>query len=95
MVSVRFDIFASFLKKAATWQKLKSNENNSKREYIIEKASKLFKEKGYKASSMRELATRVGVEAASLYNHIQSKEDLLNAICMNVAARYTTHIEKD
>jgi len=72
--------------------KIKTTENNSKREFIINHASKLFKEKGYKASSMRELAGRVGVEAASLYNHIQSKEDLLNAICMNVANRYTGHI---
>ncbi len=72
--------------------KIKTRENNSKREIIIVQASKLFKEKGYKAASMRELATAVGVEAASLYNHIQSKNDLLNAICMNVANRYTTHI---
>lgn len=74
--------------------KIKTTENNSKREFIISEASKLFKEKGYKASSMRELAARVGVEAASLYNHIDSKEDLLNAICMNVANRYTSHISE-
>ena len=72
--------------------KIKTSENNSKRQSIIEQAAKLFKEKGYKAASMRELAGRVGVEAASLYNHIESKEDLLNAICMNVANRYTCHI---
>jgi AcrR family transcriptional regulator len=72
--------------------KIKTNENSSKREIIIVQAAKLFKEKGYKAASMRELATAVGVEAASLYNHIDSKNDLLNAICMNVANRYTSHI---
>lgn len=72
--------------------KIKTTENNSKRDFIIQQASKLFKDKGYKASSMRELAAMVGVEAASLYNHILSKEDLLNAICMNVASRYTLHI---
>ena len=72
--------------------KIKTTDNNTKREFIIEQASQLFKQKGYKAASMRELAARVGVEAASLYNHIQSKEDLLNAMCMNVADRYTSHI---
>ena len=72
--------------------KIKTNENSSKREIIIVQAAKLFKEKGYKAASMRELATALGVEAASLYNHIESKNDLLNAICMNVANRYTSHI---
>lgn len=73
--------------------KIKTRENNSKREIIIVQAAKLFKEKGYKAASMRELATAVGVEAASLYNHIQSKNDLLNAICLNVGNRYTSHID--
>src|SRR4051812_2593769 len=72
--------------------KIKTTENNSKREHIIEHAAKLFKEKGYKAASMRELAASVGVEAASLYNHIDSKNDLLNAVCMNVANRYTCHM---
>lgn len=73
--------------------KIKATENNSKREIIVVQAAKLFKEKGYKAASMRELATAVGVEAASLYNHINSKDELLNAICMNVANRYTSFIE--
>ncbi|HKG68629.1 MAG TPA: TetR/AcrR family transcriptional regulator, partial [Segetibacter sp.] len=72
--------------------KIKTSEKNSKREIIIVQAAKLFKEKGYKAASMRELATALGVEAASLYNHIESKNDLLNAICMNVANRYTSNI---
>jgi AcrR family transcriptional regulator len=72
--------------------KIKPTDNNSKREFIIGHAARLFKEKGYKAASMRELAAVVGVEAASLYNHIESKNDLLEAICMNVANRYTSHI---
>lgn len=72
--------------------KIRTTENSSKREMIIEQAAKLFKEKGYKAASMRELATMVGVEAASLYNHIESKTDLLSAICFNVANSYTSKI---
>lgn len=73
--------------------KIKTTENSSKKEIIIEHAAKLFKEKGFKAASMRELAAVVGVEAASLYNHIQSKGELLKAICFNVANRYTSNIE--
>src|SRR3954462_727277 len=74
--------------------KIKVDSTASKRDVIVREAAKLFKEKGYKAASMRELATAVGVEAASLYNHIESKDDLLNAICMNVANRYTSNVEK-
>lgn len=74
--------------------KIKSTDTNSKREIIIEKAAKLFREKGYQASSMRELATLVGVEAASLYNHIDLKKDLLNAICFEVGVSYTNNLNK-
>lgn len=37
---------------------------------------------------MRDLASAVGMEAASLYNHIQSKQELLRIICQSVALRY-------
>ncbi len=60
---------------------------------IIEKASKLFREKGFGASSMRDLAEHVGVEAASLYNHIQSKSEILQAICFKVANEFIAHLD--
>lgn len=41
---------------------------------------------------MRELAEKVGVEAASLYNHIASKTELLHDICFNTANRYWEHL---
>ena len=43
---------------------------------------------------MREIADVVGVEAASLYNHIKSKNELLNIICFDVANRYTQKMEE-
>jgi hypothetical protein len=71
-----------------------TNSQISRREIIIEKAATLFKEKGFKAASMREIADVVGVEAASLYNHIKSKNELLNIICFDVANRYTHKMEE-
>ena len=74
------------------WQmgRIKTTNNQiSRREIIIEKAATLFKQKGFKSASMREIADVVGVEAASLYNHIKSKNELLNIICFDVANRYT------
>ena len=50
--------------------------------------------KKIKAASMRDLAERVGVEAASLYNHIRSKTELLHDICFNVANVFWEHIHK-
>ncbi|MBS1638915.1 MAG: TetR family transcriptional regulator [Bacteroidetes bacterium] len=68
--------------------RIKTSDTTSRREIIIQKAATLFKEKGFKAASMRELADIVGVEAASLYNHIKNKNELLNIICFDVANRY-------
>ncbi len=65
--------------------KIKNKNNGTKKEVIVEAATRLFREKGFKAASMRDLAEAVGVEAASLYNHIQSKEELLQEICFKVA----------
>lgn len=53
----------------------------------------MFREKGFAATSMRDLAEMVGIEAASLYNHIRSKNEILEAICFDVANIFNTHIE--
>ncbi len=60
----------------------------SKKELIIKEAAIIFKQKGYSATSMRELAEKVGMEAASLYNHIRSKDEVLEEICFKVANQY-------
>ena len=43
---------------------------------------------------MRDLAEHVGVEAASLYNHIQSKAEILQTICFKVANEFMTNLEQ-
>jgi len=64
----------------------------SKKELILEKAASMFREKGFAATSMRDLAETVGIEAASLYNHIRSKNEILEAICFDVANRFNTNM---
>ena len=53
----------------------------------------MFREKGFAATSMRDLAETVGIEAASLYNHIRSKNEILEAICFDVANRFNTNFD--
>ena len=65
----------------------------SKKGLILRKASAMFREKGFAATSMRDLAEAVGIEAASLYNHIRSKNEILEAICFEVANIFNTNIE--
>jgi AcrR family transcriptional regulator len=65
----------------------------SKKDLILQKAAAMFREKGFAATSMRDLAETVGIEAASLYNHIRSKNEILEAICFDVANRFNTNID--
>lgn len=66
----------------------------SKKEFILKKAAQMFREKGFAATSMRDLAETVGIEAASLYNHIRSKNEMLEAICFDVANRFNAHMDE-
>ncbi len=65
-----------------------------RKEQIVEIATRLFHEKGYNATSMRHLAEQLGMEAASLYNHIAGKDEILQQICFGMATHYNAHMEK-
>jgi AcrR family transcriptional regulator len=41
---------------------------------------RLFSENGYDAVSMRDIASEVGIKAASIYNHFPSKRDILKSM---------------
>src|SRR5690348_1277292 len=71
-----------------------TGKNGSKRDVITQKASRLFKEKGFSATSMRDLAESIGVEAPSLYNHIGSKNEILQEICFRIANLFNTHLQE-
>lgn len=54
-------------------------ERNSA-QVIRDEAAKLFFERGYDATTLRQVASAAGLKVGSLYNHISSKEDLLQQI---------------
>lgn len=65
----------------------------SKKDLILQKAALMFREKGFAATSMRDLAETVGIEAASLYNHIQSKSEILQDITFRMANDCNVHLD--
>ena len=67
-------------------------KKSAKRELILAEAAKLFKDRGYSGTSMRDLAGQVGMEAASMYNHIKSKDELLDTICFRISDTYISQL---
>jgi AcrR family transcriptional regulator len=60
----------------------------SRRQAIEDVASDLFRERGYAATSIRDIAKALSVQGASLYSHVTSKEDVLWAIVDRAASRF-------
>jgi AcrR family transcriptional regulator len=60
---------------------------SSTRARIQEVAIELFIEHGYEATSLREIAERLGVTKAALYYHFKSKEEIVQSLLQDQAAR--------
>lgn len=66
----------------------------TKKQEILEAAAELFRDKGYSATSMRDLAQAVHLQASSLYNHISGKQEILREICFANARRFLAGIKQ-
>tara|TARA_R100000306_G_scaffold665_1_gene1640 strand:- start:213576 stop:214190 length:615 start_codon:yes stop_codon:yes gene_type:complete len=66
---------------------------STRKEEIVAVASGLFKEKGYSAVSMRDIAQAMNMKAASLYNHISGKQEILSTLIVRVAIEFTNAME--
>jgi len=69
------------------------SRSSKRKQEIYNVAVRLFREKGYAAASMRDIAERVGIEASSLYSHIKSKDELLADICMHCSHMFEEGIQ--
>ena len=54
------------------------------RDRILDIALELFTEQGFDATSLRQIAERLGVTKAALYYHFESKDDILMALHMRL-----------
>lgn len=64
-------------------------KSETRKDEIIKTSAILFKEKGYSAVTMRDIAKTMGIKASSLYNHISSKQEILKEIIISLAEQFT------
>jgi AcrR family transcriptional regulator len=66
---------------------------DTRKEQIYRAASALFSERGYRATSVRDIARELDLQGGSLYAHISSKEDVLWEIIARVAESFFTAVQ--
>jgi AcrR family transcriptional regulator len=59
-----------------------------RKEQIYSTASSLFRERGYHATTVRDIARELNMQGGSLYSHIVSKEDVLWEIVSRAAEQF-------
>jgi AcrR family transcriptional regulator len=69
--------FSATIPAVATGPSQRRQRGDDTRERILEVALKLFNERGYDKTSLREIAERLDVTKAALYYHFDRKEDIL------------------
>lgn len=63
-------------------------------EEILARAAELFYEKGYHATTIEDVARKVGMLKGSLYYYIRSKEDLLYELLLGIIVQGVAHASK-
>jgi AcrR family transcriptional regulator len=68
-------------------------EDDGRRNELIAKSAKLFREKGYDKTTVRDIAAAAGMQAGSWFYHFKTKQDILVAVMEQGMARSLQDIE--
>ncbi|HWX35871.1 MAG TPA: TetR/AcrR family transcriptional regulator [Steroidobacteraceae bacterium] len=64
-----------------------------RREQLIRAALEVFQEKGFHATTVRDIGRAAGLTQGTIYNYVRSKEDILFLVCDRVIAEYISSME--
>jgi TetR/AcrR family transcriptional regulator, cholesterol catabolism regulator len=73
---------------------LAGSRHDQKLEFILRTAARIFAEKSYHSTSMRDISRETNVSLAGLYHYCRSKEELLFLIQDNCFGRVLERLEK-
>ncbi len=66
-------------------------EKGNTKQLILETALELFSVQGYEATSISQIADKVGIRKASMYSHFMSKQEILDALVEEGLKQYDKH----
>jgi AcrR family transcriptional regulator len=69
-------------------------EKRGTKQIILNEALELFSANGYEGVSVNEIASAVGIKAASLYKHYKSKQEIFDCILSYAADGFKRHVEQ-
>lgn len=58
--------------------------DDSPRGRVLSAAARLFREKGFDRTTVRDIAREVGIQSGSIFHHFPTKEDILYAVVVEV-----------
>ena len=67
--------------------------DSNRKKQILKGAARLFRKRGFTATSMRDIASELQIEAPSLYNHIKGKQEILQILLLELARSFTLGME--
>ena len=73
---------------------IQPSRHDQKLEFILRTAARIFAEKSYHSTSMRDISRATNVSLAGLYHYCRSKEELLYLIQDNCFGRVLERLEK-
>jgi len=64
----------------------------SRRDEIVAVSARLFRQRGYRETSIREIADALGIKSASLYYHFVNKDEILYAIAHGLMEDFVAEV---
>jgi AcrR family transcriptional regulator len=70
-----------------------NGDDTGRREHLVRVSAKLFREQGYEATSVRDIAAAAGIQSGSWVYHFPTKQEILAAVMEEGLARSLERIE--
>ena len=62
------------------------SKGSKTKDKILKTSLKLFSSKGYKATTVRDIAGAIGIKQSALYNHFKNKDEILETLIGNLTS---------